>query len=85
MHHYPEFKFKPALMRAHLMATALGHDGVPGRNNEYGAGRVSSYLAHWDHNNNDGWFTQRFWGNVNARRQGTARSWCRRTRIGSSS
>ena len=66
MHHYPDFKFKPALMRAHLMATALGHDGVPGRNNEYGAGRVSSYLAHWDHNNNDGWFTQRFWGNVNA-------------------
>ena len=66
MHHYPEFKFKPALMRAHLMATALAHDGVPGpTNNEYGAGRVSSYLAHWDHNNNDGWFTQRFWGNVN--------------------
>jgi hypothetical protein len=66
MHHYPDFKFKPALMRAHLMATALGHDGAPGRNNEYGAGRVSSYLAHWDHNNSDGWFTQRFWGNVNA-------------------
>jgi hypothetical protein len=70
MHHYPDFKFKPALMRAHLMATALGHNGVGERNNEYGAGRVSSYLAHWDHNNNDGWFTQRFWGNVNATTEG---------------
>src|SRR5262245_15390181 len=70
MHHYPDFQFKPALMRAHLMATALGHDGVAERNNEYGAGRVSSYLAHWDHNNNDGWFTQRFWGNVSATTEG---------------
>jgi hypothetical protein len=31
---------------------------------------VSSYLAHWDNNNNDGWFTQRFWGNVSATTEG---------------
>jgi hypothetical protein len=70
MHHYPEFQFNPALMRAHLMATALGHDGLTGNGTAYGTGRVSGYLAHWDHDNNDGWLTHRFWGNVNAQNAG---------------
>ena len=48
MDHYPEFQLNPALMRAHLMATAIAHDGVTGKSNDYGLGRVSGYLAHWD-------------------------------------
>ncbi|MEW6270188.1 MAG: CARDB domain-containing protein, partial [Thermodesulfobacteriota bacterium] len=53
-------------MRAHLMATAMGHDGAVGKSNEYGLGRVSGYVAHWDHPNSDGWQTGRFWGTVNS-------------------
>ena len=47
----------PALLRAHLMATAIAHDDVTGKSNDYGLGRVSGYVAHWDHTNNDGWST----------------------------
>jgi len=66
MEHYPVFQFKPALLRAHLMATAMGHDGAVGKSNEYGLGRVSGYVAHWDHPNSDGWQTTRHWGTINS-------------------
>ena len=64
MEHYPSLKSNPALLRAHMMATAIAHDGVPGKSNDYGLGRASGYIAHWDHPNNDGWSTSRFWGGV---------------------
>ena len=62
MEHYPSFELNPALLRAHLMATAIAHDDVTGKSNDYGLGRVSGYLAHWDHPNTDGWSTYWFWG-----------------------
>jgi hypothetical protein len=66
MEHYPAFQYNPAMVRAHLMATAIAHDGVPGKSNLYGLGRVSGYLAHWDHPNSDGWSTYRTWGNLSS-------------------
>ena len=58
MEHYP-FELDPAMLRAHLMATAFAHDNVTGKSNDYGLGRVSGWVAHWDHTNNDGW--SNFW------------------------
>ncbi len=58
MEHYP-FELDPAMLRAHLMATAIAHDDVTGKSNDYGLGRVSGWVAHWDHPNNDGW--SNFW------------------------
>ncbi len=58
MEHYP-FELDPAMLRAHLMATAIAHDNVTGKSNDYGLGRVSGWVAHWDHTNNDGW--SNFW------------------------
>jgi hypothetical protein len=66
MEHYPAFQFKPALVRAHLMSTALAHDDVAAKSDAYGTGRVSGYVAHWDHPNTDGWSTYRYWGTVNS-------------------
>ena len=62
MQHYTYFKGRPALVRAHLMATAIAHDDVTDKSMDYGTGRVSGYVAHWDHLNNDGWSTYRCWG-----------------------
>ena len=64
MEHYPAFKYNPAMVRAHMMSTAIAPDDVPGKSNDYGLGRVSGYLAHWDHPNSDGWSTYRYWGTV---------------------
>ena len=66
MEHYPSFQFDPAMMRAHLMATAIAHDNVTGKSNDYGLGRVDAYLAHWDHPNSDGWSNYWFSGYVDA-------------------
>jgi hypothetical protein len=66
MEHYPSFQFNPAMLRAHMMATAMAHEGVLGKSNDYGLGRPSGYVAHWAHTNNDGWLTYRYWGNVSA-------------------
>ena len=66
MDHYSEFRLNPALLRAHLMATAIGHDGATGKANDYGLGRVSGYLAHWAHPNSDGWSTYWSSGYVNS-------------------
>jgi hypothetical protein len=64
MDHYPAFRGRPALLRAHLMATAIAHDDVTGKSNLYGLGRASGYLAHWDHPNSAGWSTYKFFGDV---------------------
>ena len=66
MHHYPELQLNPALMRAHLMATAIGHEGATGKSNDYGLGRISGYPAHWTHPNSDGWSTYWSSGYVNS-------------------
>jgi hypothetical protein len=44
MEHYSEFKGRPAFLRSHLMATAIAHDDVTGKSNDFGLGRVSGYL-----------------------------------------
>ncbi len=74
MEHYPDFRTRPQLMRAHLMATALLHDNVaaPLNNsaapdttrNTYGLGRVLPYVAHWVHLNSAGWSTHWAWRTV---------------------
>ena len=64
LEHYPDLRDNPALLRAHLMATALLHDNITipsnntsgGRNN-YGLGRVEGEVAHWSHDNPNGWNT----------------------------
>ena len=66
MDHYPDFRGRPALLRAHLMATAIGHEDSVEMSNLYGLGRASGYLAHWDHPNSAGWQTFKFWGGVNS-------------------
>ena len=38
----------------------------PERATTYGLGRVSGYVAHWDHPNTDGWSTSRFSGGVSS-------------------
>lgn len=73
MDHQPEFRYRPALVRAHLMASGILHDDdtTPadndrwqGRRDEYGLGRVSSYLAHWAEDSAGGWFSTFAWGHV---------------------
>ena len=68
MEHYEHLQDRPALVRAHLMATAILHDDrtTPADNDdplrrrrEYGLGRVSSYAAHWSVTGPGGWST--FW------------------------
>lgn len=67
LQHYSDFRDRPYLLRAHLMSTAILHndDTTPvnnssgGRNN-YGLGRVSTYVAHWARPNSNGWTTH--WG-----------------------
>lgn len=64
MDHYPDLRGRPALLRSHLMATAIPHDDVKHRSNDYGLGRVSGYLAHWAHPNSAGWTTHWTYGGV---------------------
>src|SRR5205823_2498253 len=63
--HYP-FELDPAMLRAHLMATAMAHNNTPARSNDYGLGRVDAYRAHWDHLNTDGWTNYFFSGIVDS-------------------
>jgi subtilisin family serine protease len=67
LQHYSDFRDRPYLLRAHLMATAILHDddttpfnNSSGGRNTYGLGRVSSYIAHWANSNSNGWNT--YWG-----------------------
>jgi hypothetical protein len=62
MEHYPAFRDRPYLLRAHLMATSILHDddttpsdNDSGGRNTYGLGRVSSYVSHWARSNSNGW------------------------------
>ena len=66
MEHYPGLQFNPALLRAHMMATAIPRNDVTAKSNEVGLGHASGYLAHWDHPNNDGWSTSWFSGSVDS-------------------
>ena len=66
MEHYPEFRSNPALLRAHMMATAVAHNDVTAKSFDYGLGQVSGYLEHWAQFDAAGWRTNWFWGSVNS-------------------
>jgi subtilisin family serine protease len=66
MEHYPEFQGNPALLRAHMMSSAIAHDDVTAMSNDYGIGRVSGYLEHWAQFDANGWSTHWTWGGVSA-------------------
>ena len=66
MEHYPGLQFNPALLRAHMMATAIPRYDVTAKSNDVGLGHVSGYLAHWSHTNPDGWFTNWLSGSVDS-------------------
>jgi subtilisin family serine protease len=68
LQHYPDFRGRPQLLRAHLMAsTVLHHEEVTpannnsGGRNDFGLGRLSDYQAHWARNNPNGWTTHWAW------------------------
>src|SRR5262249_10585860 len=61
---YPEFQSNPALLRAHMMASAIAHDDVAGLSNAYGLGRVSGFVEHWTVPDATGWSTNWFSGTV---------------------
>jgi len=64
MEHYSDLKGRPALLRSHLMGTAIAHDDLAARSNDYGIGRVSGHIAHWTHPNSAGWQTSWIYGGV---------------------
>ena len=71
MEHYAEFRDRPQLLRAHLMAsTVLRRDqttpanNTAGGRNDYGLGRLSSYEAHWAHFNPNGWRSRWAWQTI---------------------
>lgn len=71
MDHYEDFRNRPHLLRAHMMATSILHDDdVTPRNNNsggrntYGLGRASTYAAHWARNNANGWTTHWSWRTI---------------------
>ena len=62
LEHYPDFRNRPHLLRAHLMASTVLHreEVLPANNNsggrnDFGLGRLSDYQAHWAHINPNGW------------------------------
>jgi subtilisin family serine protease len=74
MQHYPEFRNRPQLVRAHLMSSAIQRrdQTVPANNtnggrNDFGLGRVSDYQAHWAHFNPNGWRSRWAWHTVTDR------------------
>ncbi len=71
MQHYPEFRDRPQLLRAHLMSSAIqqGDQTTPANNtsggrNDYGLGRVSDYQAHWARFNPNGWRSRWAWQTI---------------------
>lgn len=69
--HYPEFRNRPHLLRAHLMASSILHadqlapaDNTSGGRNDYGLGHVADFQAHWSRPEADGWEMQRAWMTV---------------------
>ena len=74
LEHLPDFQGRPDLLRAQLMATSLLHDDTTtpsdnslGGRNDYGLGRVSDYVAHWAHSNDNGWTVSRVGSTVTDR------------------
>jgi hypothetical protein len=66
MEHYPALQYNPALLRAHMMATAIPRYDVTAKSTDVGLGHVSGYVAHWTHPNPDGWSTYWFSGSVDS-------------------
>jgi subtilase family serine protease len=66
MEHYSEFRTNPAMLRAHLMATAAVHGDVTAKTFDYGLGKVAGYLEHWAQFDGAGWATTWVGGTVNA-------------------
>jgi subtilisin family serine protease len=68
MQHYPEFRNRPHLLRAHMMASSMLHseqltpaNNTFGGRNDYGLGRVADYQAHWARLDANGWSTHWAW------------------------
>ena len=77
LEHYPDFRGRPHLLRAHLMASSVLHrdtltppDNDGGGREDYGLGRVSDYQSHWAHPNRSGWTGHWAWMTVTDRRWG---------------
>ncbi len=78
LEHYADFRDRPHLLRAHLMASTVLHreeispaNNSLGGRNDYGLGRISDYQAHWARNNPNGWTTHwAWWDGITDRRWG---------------
>ncbi len=62
LQHYSNFRNRPHLLRAHMMASSILHndDDTPRNNssggrNTYGLGRASTYISHWARSGSNGW------------------------------
>ncbi len=62
LQHYSDFRNRPHLLRAHMMASSILHndDDTPrnnssGGHNTYGLGRASTYISHWARSGSNGW------------------------------
>ena len=66
MEHYSEFRSNPAMLRAHMMASAVAHNDVTAKSFDYGLGQVSGYLEHWAQFDAAGWRTTWIGGSVNS-------------------
>lgn len=69
--HYPDFRNRPHLLRAHLMASSILHSdqttpasNSSGGRNDYGLGRVSDYQSHWARPDRNGWSGHWAWMTV---------------------
>jgi hypothetical protein len=77
LEHYPDFRNRPHLLRAHLMASAILHsdevtpaNNTGGGRNDYGLGRVSDYESHWARPDPNGWSGHWAWMTVTDRTWG---------------
>jgi hypothetical protein len=66
--HYADFRDRPQLLRAHLMASSILHsdqvtpaDNFSGGRNDYGLGRIADYQAHWGAEGANGWSSRWAW------------------------
>ena len=71
MQHYSDFRNRPYLTRAYLMANSILHndDDTPRNNsnggrNTYGLGRVSTYTSHWARSGSNGWSGHWAWRTI---------------------
>ena len=68
MDHYSWLRSDPSLVKAYLMARAIPHNNSASsaERNQYGAGRIDSYVAHYDYPASDGWVGGTFHGSVSS-------------------